>query len=82
MQTESTVHTTSRQRAFKSTKSVFLIHTQAVLVLYSCNLVGLNVLYTNIDQFLNKHDDLELAIAGNEGYPVEYIHQWKLWTSL
>ena len=26
----------------------------------------LNVLYTNIDQFLNKRDDLGLAIAGNE----------------
>jgi len=27
---------------------------------------GLGILYTNIDQFLNKRDDLELAIAGNE----------------
>jgi len=27
---------------------------------------GRSLLYTNIDQFLNERDDLELAIAGNE----------------
>ena len=32
----------------------------------SCDIEGLNILYTNIYQFLNKRDDLELAIAGNE----------------
>jgi len=30
------------------------------------NVTGLNILYTNIDQLLNKRDDLEMAIAGNE----------------
>lgn len=32
---------------------------------------GLDIQYTNIDQFLNKCDDLNLAIVGNEAdyYP-------------
>ena len=31
-----------------------------------CDIEGLDILYTNIDQFLNKRDDFSLAIAGNE----------------
>jgi len=30
------------------------------------NYKGLNLLYINIEQFLNKRDDLELAITGND----------------